>query len=223
MKICQVEDDVGFGRSLQLSLQDAGHEAVWLRSGHAAMKQLEEGDFDVLLVNVDLPDCAGLEVLRHTRKHLPSIPVLVLSRHQDLSRCLQAFDAGADDYLRQPFPMPELLARLRAVARRTWGANAIGGPVWRVRDLTLDERRMQATRGDRLLPLSRTEFSILRHLMRRAGQVVVRRELESRVLTTSAGPALDVHISNLRKKLAGPYIRTVRGVGYVLDGASPGS
>jgi DNA-binding response OmpR family regulator len=135
-----------------------------------------------------------------------------MTARDSLQDRLNGFNTGADDYLIKPFEIPELLVRLRAIVRRANG-NADGGG-WSFGDLMLDERRMQVTRAGVPVALSRTEFALLLALVKDSGRVLTRAELEQGVLPHSEGQTLDVHISNLRKKIGERLIRTVRGVGY---------
>jgi two-component system response regulator QseB/two-component system response regulator BasR len=217
MKICQIEDDLELGRALQAALQDAGHDVVWVRRGIDARDWVGREDFDAILLDLGLPDCNGLDLLRHFRGTAEPLPILVITARDSLDDRLRGLDLGADDYLVKPFAVSELLARLRAVARRVSGWNEALEPVWKVKDLVLDEKRMTVTRGGKPVALSKTEFALLHLLMRRADRVLTRRELEEWALPNSESQALDVHMSNLRKKIDEGYIRTVRGVGYVLE------
>ncbi len=217
MKICLIEDDLELGRALQAALQDAGHDAVWIRRAADAKHWVEQENFDALLLDLGLPDGSGTDLLHHFRRNGLTQPILVITARDSLEDRLQGLDLGADDYLVKPFAVPELLARLRAVARRTNGWNDAQESVWKVKDLELDEKRMTVTKAGVPVALSKTEFALLHALMRRADRVLTRRELEAWALPNSEGQALDVHMSNLRKKIDDGYIRTVRGVGYVME------
>ncbi|MYM28378.1 response regulator [Duganella sp. CY15W] len=217
MKICLVEDDLELGKALQSSLQDAGLEVVWVRRASDARRWVETEPFDAALLDLGLPDGSGIEVLRDLRAAGLTLPILVITARDSLEDRLNGLDRGADDYLVKPFAVSELLARLRAVMRRASGWTEAGEPVWKVKDLVLDDKRMLLTRGGVNVVLSKTEFALLHALMRYPDRVLTRRELESRALPHSEGAALDVHMSHLRQKIGEGYIRTVRGVGYVVD------
>lgn len=217
MKICLIEDDLELGRALQSALQDAGHDIVWIRRGADAKHWVDQEPFDAVLLDLGLPDGNGIELLRHFRSCGQTLPILIITARDGLEDRLQGLDLGADDYLVKPFAVSELLARLRAVARRANGWNDAQESVWKVKDLVLDEKRMTVTRSGLPLALSKTEFALLHALMRRADRVLTRRELEAWALPNSEGQALDVHMSNLRKKINEGYIRTVRGIGYVME------
>ena len=217
MKICLVEDDLELGKALQSALQDAGQEVVWVRRAGDARRWVEAEPFDAVLLDLGLPDGSGIEVLRDLRAAGHTLPVLVITARDSLEDRLNGLDRGADDYLVKPFAVTELLARLRAVLRRTTGWSESGEQVWKVKDLVLDDKRMLLTRSGASVVLSKTEFALLHALMRHPDRVLTRRELESRALPHSEGAALDVHMSHLRQKIGEGYIRTVRGVGYVVD------
>jgi len=217
MKICLIEDDLELGRGLQSALQDAGQEVVWVRRVLDAKNWVQDEPFDAILLDLGLPDGNGMELLRHFRSEGKTIPILVITARDSLEDRLSGLDLGADDYLVKPFVNTELLARLRAVVRRSTGWNESGETVWKVKDLMLDDRRMLVTRAGGPVVLSKTEFGLLHALMRYPDRVLTRRELEARALPNSDGQALDVHMSNLRKKIGEGYIRTVRGIGYVVE------
>ncbi len=219
MKIFLIEDDIGIGRALLSVFQDEGHLVVWCRLGANAVERIAAEGFDVVVLDLGLPDGDGADLLRALRGAGLALPVLVITARESLQDRLDAFNLGADDYLIKPFEIPELLARLRAVARRAGVGQEGGETLWTLGELTLDERRVQVTLGGAPVALSRTEFSLLLALMKEAGCVLTRAQIESRVLRNSDGKTLDVHIFNLRKKIGEGYIRTVRGVGYMVSPA----
>lgn len=214
MNILLIEDDLAVGRALQSVLQDDGHGVVWVRLACEARQRIGDAGFDAALLDLSLPDGDGLDLLRHARAHGHSLPVLLITARDSLEQRLAGFDSGADDYLIKPFEIPELLARLRAVVRR---AGRSEDARWTCRDLVLDERCMELSRAGTAIALSKTEFTLMRALLRSADRVVTRTELEDHALPVSEGQTLDVHMSNLRKKIGEGYIRTVRGVGYMVQ------
>ena len=216
MRILLLEDDLALGRALQSVLHDDGYLATWVRLGADAERLLGQESFAALLLDLGLPDGDGLALLRRLRAAGHRLPSLVITARDSLEDRLGGFDGGADDYLIKPFDIPELLARLRAVVRRA-GGPAAPEAHWTLGDLTLDPRRLSVTRAGQPLPLSRTEFTLLHTLARHADRIVTRAELEDRVLPYSGGQTLDVHMSNLRRKIGDGYIRTVRGVGYMVQ------
>jgi DNA-binding response OmpR family regulator len=212
MKILMIEDDLAIGRALLAVFQDEGHLVIWVRLADGVIGRLQAEAFDAVLLDLGLPDGDGAALLRQMRAGGLSLPVLIMTARDSLEDRLNGFNTGADDYLIKPFEIPELLARLRAIVRRANG-NADGG--WSFGELVLDESRMLVTRAGAPLALSRTEFALLLALVKESGRVLTRAELEQGVLPHSEGQTLDVHISNLRKKIGERLIRTVRGVGYM--------
>jgi DNA-binding response OmpR family regulator len=216
MKICLVEDDLKLGEVLRCALRNAGQDVVWVRRGAEARHWIADDVFDVIVLDLGLPDATGMDLLREWRAGGRALPVLLITARDSLGDRIDGLDAGADDFLVKPFATDELLARLRAVVRRVSGASACGSPVWSVRDLLLNEQMRSVTRSGARIDLSKTEFALLHTLMRHPDRVWTRRELEAQALPNTDAHALDVHIYNLRRKLDGDYIHTVRGVGYVV-------
>lgn len=217
MKIFLIEDDMAIGRALLSVLQDVGHTVVWVRMAANVNKEVLADGVDAVLLDLGLPDGDGITLLRQLRADGVTLPVLILTSRDSLEDRLTGFNVGADDYLIKPFEIPELLVRLRAIVRRAGIAENTTEPIWKVGDLHVDERRVQVTRAGAPITLSKTEFALLVALMKQADRVHTRAELESGVLPYSEGHTLDVHISNLRKKIGDGYIRTVRGVGYMVQ------
>lgn len=216
MRICLVEDDLKLGGVLQSALRNAGQDVTWVRRAADARRWIQDDIFDVVVLDIGLPDASGMDLLRELRAQGLALPVLVVTARDGLHERIQGLDSGADDYLVKPFATAELLARLRAVLRRVTGNGVSGDPVWTVRDLVLNERSRLVTRAGAPVHLSKTEFALLHTLLRQADRVWTRRELEAQALPNTEGQALDVHIYNLRRKLGGDYVHTVRGVGYVV-------
>jgi two-component system, OmpR family, response regulator QseB len=215
MKILLVEDDLELGRALQAVLLDDGFDAVWVRMAADARRLLAPGSFAAAVLDLGLPDGDGLALLQDLRGGGEQLPVVLITARDALEDRLSGFATGADDYLVKPFDMAELLARLRAVLRRTLGASA-GTGQWTCGALALDERRKVITCEGEPVALSRTEYSLLLALMQSADRVVTRTELEHCALAGSESMSLDVHMSNLRKKIGERRVRTVRGVGYMI-------
>ena len=219
MKILLAEDDFDLGNGIRVALQDAGMEVVWVRRIEEAARALESCACDLVLLDLGLPDGDGLSLLAGLRRERGSLPVLILSARDALGERLRGLDGGADDYLIKPFALAELLSRVRALARRSYGFD---GDLIEVRGLSLHQATRRVRVRDTPVDLSRSEFELLGFLLKRADRVIARRMLEEQVLPggqTSESNVLDVHMSNLRRKIGGGYIRTVRGIGYVIDQA----
>jgi len=217
MNVLLIEDDLDIGNGVRIALTDQGITVVWVRRLADALAALESAAHDIVLLDLGLPDGDGLSLLQRLRRERQTLPVLILTARDALSDKLAGLDAGADDYLVKPFALAELLSRLRALARRSYGYE---GDTVEVRGLSLHEPTLRVSAAGRPIDLSRSEYLLLSTLLKRADRVQTRRMLEEQVLSgSSAGDsnALEVHISNLRRKIGDGYIRTVRGVGYVID------
>jgi DNA-binding response OmpR family regulator len=216
MKILLVEDDAPLGRSLLRVLTDQGHAAVWLRELKVARQHIAGDAFDLMLLDVVLPDGSGLDLLREIRTRGDSTPIMMLTARDTVTDRVLGLDGGADDYLPKPFAVDEMLSRIRALQRRVHGRLSA---TWEVGDLSINTaRRRVCLRGGEVL-LSAREYDILAALAAEPGKVMTRRDIErgSQLLETAESNSLDVHIYNLRKKLGAHRIGTVRGVGYVLE------
>ena len=221
MRILAIEDDPGIRRMLERGLTGAGHQVLTAASGEdGALLTMDEG-LDVVLLDISLPDLSGHDVLARIRARRPGLPVLMLTARDDLETKVRAFDAGADDYLTKPFAFDELLARIRALTRRTDQAT---GTVLEAGDVRLDLLGRRAWRGERLIELSNREFTLLEYLLRHPNQVLSRTQILFAVWEYDADPSsnvVDVYIRYLRRKLGEPSpISTVRGAGYRYDPAS---
>ncbi len=217
MHILLIEDDLDLGASLVRALQQDGFTVQWLRRAHDAPLQLDDPGCSAVLLDLGLPDGSGMELLRRWRRAQAGAPVLVITARSALQDRLGGLDAGADDYLVKPFDIPELLARLRAVLRRT---AAQSGEQWQFGALSVWPRKCQAQLGGQPLELTPREFQLLLALAQGGGDVVPKRTLAQR-LEPLGDPmdtaALQVHISNLRRKIGVERVGTLRGVGYWLE------
>lgn len=217
MHILLIEDDLDLGASLVRALQQDGFTVQWLRRAHDAPLQLDDPGCSAVLLDLGLPDGSGMELLRRWRRAQAAAPVLVITARSALQDRLGGLDAGADDYLVKPFDIPELLARLRAVLRRT---AAQSGEQWQFGALSVWPRKCLAQLGGQPLELTPREFQLLLALAQGGGDVVPKRTLAQR-LEPLGDPmdtaALQVHISNLRRKIGTERVGTLRGVGYWLE------
>ena len=217
MNILLVEDDLELGNGVRIALEDQGLSLLWVRRLGDALQALDSKPFDLVLLDLGLPDGDGLTLLARLRRDGETTPVLILTARDALADRLAGLDRGADDYLVKPFALAELVSRVRALARRSYG---MAGEMLEVRKLALHTATMRVTVDGKAAELSRSEFDLLSLLMKRVDRVLTRRMLEEQVLPGGASNesnVLDVHISNLRRKIGPGYIRTVRGVGYVID------
>jgi two-component system, OmpR family, response regulator QseB len=217
MNILLVEDDLELGNGVRIALEDQGMSVTWVRRMLEATQALEASPCDLVLLDLGLPDGDGLDLLTRLRRKQDVMPVLILTARDALQDRLGGLDSGADDYMVKPFALAELVSRVRALARRSYG---LVGETLVLRNLTLHEATMRVTVDARPVELSKSEFDLLRLLVKRADRVLTRRMLEEQVLPgglDNDSNVLDVHISNLRKKIGAGFVRTVRGVGYVID------
>jgi DNA-binding response OmpR family regulator len=220
MRILAVEDEPAILRMLERGLSAAGHQVLTASTGEDGAQLATDESIDLVLLDISLPELSGHEVLSRIRSRRPDLPVLMLTARDDLDNKVQALDAGADDYLTKPFAFEELLARIRALTRRTDQASSTQ---LEAGDVRLDLLGRRAWRGERLIELSNREFSLLEYLLRHPGQVLSRTQILFAVWEYEADPSsnvVDVYIRYLRRKLGDPPpISTVRGAGYRYDPA----
>ncbi|MGE0312181.1 MAG: response regulator [Lautropia sp.] len=221
MTLCLIEDDLLLGKALANALGDAGHRVTWVRTARDARLWLANDDLVAVVLDLGLPDGDGVELLGELRRRRPDLPVVVVTARDTLAARIDGLDAGADDFLVKPFATAELLARLRAVLRRSQRARHLQPTRLVLGDLVLDEARRACRRGAREIALSPTEFALLQQLLLHADRVRTRRQLEAGALPESQGQSLDVHMSNLRRKIGTDLIRTIRGVGYLIESGGP--
>jgi two-component system OmpR family response regulator/two-component system copper resistance phosphate regulon response regulator CusR len=224
MEILIVEDDPVIGKAVQQGLEEAGHECQWLKDGTAGLEAAQAQKHDVIILDLMIPGDSGLNILDKLRKGGIQTPVIVLTALGSIQDRVAGLNKGADDYLAKPFAMPELLARIDAVCRRS---NIKPAASMQVGDLVLDLPSRRVTSEGVEIELTPTEFSILEMLMRHAGQVVTRKMLCESLWTSDwegTTNVIEVHINRLRTKLQRgskePLIHTVRGRGYALRAAT---
>jgi DNA-binding response OmpR family regulator len=222
MRLLLIEDDKKAARVLKQGLEEEGFVVDVAASGDAGEEQAAINHYDLILLDWLLPGKPGIEVCRDLRAQEVSAPILMLTARDALADRIAGLDTGADDYLTKPFAFTELLARIRALLRRS---QATREPVLRVADLTLDPVSHRVTRCGVPVPLTAKEFAILMYLMRHAGRVVTRTQLGEHVWEAefdNLTNLVDVHVSHLRKKIdqesGATLIHTVRGRGYRLGG-----
>jgi two-component system, OmpR family, response regulator QseB len=218
VRVLVVEDDRDVSDAIRNALILESHHADVVRDGSQALTALDGDHFDLMILDLGLPEVSGLEVLRQVRARGGSIPILILTARDLTADRVAGLDAGADDYLTKPFDIQELAARLRALSRRARGRATA---VLHCRGVSVDPAARAVTLNGTLVDVSRTEYAILLQLIENAGRVVKREDLISNLYgwgTDSIDSnAIDVHVSHLRRKLGKDFIRTLRGVGYIVD------
>lgn len=218
MSILVVDDDPALRQALTRILSFEGYSVEIAPTGHDALELV--GTADLMVLDLGLPDLDGLEVARRVRAAGHALPILVLTARGEVGDRVAGLDAGADDYLPKPFDLSELLARVRALLRRT--QPSAGSSVYTLGDMTVDTARRKVTRGDDDIELTKTEFALLQVLLAADGAVVARSDLMIEVWGFSSPTLdsnLDTYVSYVRRKTeAGGHARlvhTIRGVGFV--------
>ncbi|MEJ8296473.1 response regulator [Delftia tsuruhatensis] len=217
MRLLLVEDDLDLGNGVRIALGEHAMDVVWVRRLSDALRTLEQQSFEMVLLDLGLPDGDGISLLTRLRREWRRLPVLILSARDSLHDRLHGLDSGADDYLVKPFALAELASRVRALARRSYGQ---GDGTLHLRGLSLHEPTRRVSVAGQNVELSRCEFDLLALLLRRMDRVVTRSGIEEEVIpggSANGSNALEVHVSNLRRKIGPGFIRTVRGIGYVID------
>jgi len=222
MQLLLVEDELDIQSFLKSSLEEAGYQVAAASDGKTAELLAIDGVFDILVVDLGLPDMDGISLILKLRQLGVRAPVLILSARRSVDDRVRGLEQGGDDYLTKPFALAELLARMRNLLKRN-SPTGNEATKLRVLDLELDLLRREATRSGQVLQLTSQEFVLLEYLCRNAGRVVTRSMILDKVWGMRIQPdtnVVDVHIYRLRGKVDGkgqqPLIRTLRGVGYVL-------
>lgn len=217
MKLLLVEDDALLGDGVRAGLKQAGFAVDWVQDGLAAKVALDSEEYDLLVLDLGLPKLSGMDLLKSVRAKRASLPVLILTARDTVADRVAGLNAGADDYLVKPFDLDELIARLNALLRRSAGKV----------ELTLQHGAIELTPASHQVRLAGTdvsmsarEFSLLHTLLLHTGRVHSREQLEQTLYGWGEeveSNAIEVHVHHLRKKLGSDLIRTLRGVGYVID------
>ncbi|MDX5419987.1 MAG: response regulator transcription factor [Hymenobacteraceae bacterium] len=221
MKILLIEDEPKVAAFIKKGLEEQAYDVDQAYDGTFGVKMALQKEYDVILLDVILPNINGIEVCREIRKHNANVAILMLTALGSTDDKITGLDAGADDYLTKPFEFKELLARIRALTRR--GTDTSSGEKLTIADLEMDVARKQVTRGGKLVNLTAREFTLLYYLLRNQGKVVSRVDITEQVWETSfetGSNVIDVYINFLRKKIDrgcdNKLIHTLVGMGYVL-------
>ncbi|MDD5201420.1 MAG: response regulator transcription factor [Terrimicrobiaceae bacterium] len=220
MRVLVVEDDRKTAGFIQKALKAEGFAVDVLHRGDEGLRALQTTPFDAAVLDIMLPGRDGLSIVRQLRQTGATIPILLLSARGEVDERVEGLDAGADDYLSKPFALAELLARMRALGRRS---AEVKSNTLHVSDLSLDITSREARRGERLITLSNREFRLLEYLMRSPGRICTRMMIIEKVWNYDFDPGsnvVDVYIRKLREKVDAEgetkLLHTVRGAGYTL-------
>jgi DNA-binding response OmpR family regulator len=218
MRVLIIEDNPKMAGAIQMGLREHGFAADTSHTGYEGEEMASSGEYDVILLDLMLPDRDGVEVCRNLRRRSISAPVLMLTALSSTEDKVEGLDAGADDYLAKPFEFDELVARVRALLRR---GEASEGRTLRVDDLELDLYERRARRGEDEWDLSNKEFALLEYFMRNPNRVLSRAQIAQKVWDMNFEPGsnvIDVYVSSLRKKFdrmsERPLLHTVKNAGY---------
>ena len=217
MRILLVEDDELLGDGVRVGLLQYGYTVDWVKDGQAALQAVTAENFDLIILDIGLPRRSGLEVLKAARSKNLTMPVIILTARETVEDRVRGLDAGADDYITKPFDLEELCARIRAMLRRS---ATRAEPMLAFGNITLDPASHSVFKEGELLNISRREYALLHKLLENPGRVISRDQLTQTLYGWGDevdSNALEVHIHNLRKKLGTDLIRTIRGVGYLIE------
>ncbi len=216
MRLLLVEDDTMIGESVLDLLRDEGYAVDWVRDGDIALSVLENEHYDLVVLDLGLPRCDGLTVLKILRERKDRTPVLVATARDAIVQRIEGLDTGADDYLVKPYDLGEMLARIRSLVRRSVGR---AEPVYEYAGVSIDPATREMKVDGQSIVVSAREWAILEMLLARPGNVLSRKQLEERLYGWKEGVnsnAIEVHIHSLRKKIGADLIQNVRGVGYLI-------
>jgi two-component system, OmpR family, response regulator len=220
LRVLLVEDDATLGAAVRDHVIYGNHAVDWMKQLEDARVSMHVTNYDLVLLDIRLPDGSGVNFLKELRSNGNSTPVIIVTAHDQISERIQGLNAGADDYLVKPFDLDELTARMHAVARRHSGSS---GEVVRLGALQINiaDRRVIST--NREIILSGREWAVLERLLSRSGAIVSKGQIEETLYAFGweiESNTVEVYISRLRKKLGREYVATVRGVGYRIEGRS---
>ncbi len=216
MRILIIEDDEVLANTLKEGLSEEGYAVDVAYSGDDGLYMAETMPYDVILLDLMLPEIDGFTILKRLRDKAIEVPVLILTARDSIDDKVEGLDRGADDYITKPFEFSELLARIRALIRRASGNR---NPIIKVKDITIDTASHEVYKSGKRISLSTKEYNILLYLVANRGKVVTREELMEHVYDwekSIESNVIDVYINFLRKKLSKDLIETVRGAGYII-------
>lgn len=217
MRLLLVEDEEMLGSALQQGLINDNYPTDWVTTAANAKVALRQDDYDLLLLDIKLPDGSGLDLLQTLRSQGEALPILIITARDSVTQRIEGLNLGADDYMVKPFDYDELLARIQAIYRRSQGRHSeqlVYG------DIVFDADSKAVTKNGEAIKLSARELAILQLLLENVGRVLSKQKLEGKLYNWEMGVesnTIEVHISNLRKKLGRELIKTIRGLGYTIE------
>lgn len=217
MRLLLVEDEPLIADAIKLAMQRQEFRVDWAGTGDMALEALQTGQFDLVVLDLGLPDQDGLSVLENLRKRDMELPVLILTAREAVRNKIEGLNLGADDYLTKPFDMEELIARCRALIRRSYGRSK---SLLRHREVELDMNQHSACYRGQPIQLQQLAFRLLAILMERKGRVISKSDLMELLYgwdENAESNVLEVYVSQIRRKTHPKLIRTIRGIGYVID------
>lgn len=220
MRILLAEDDLMLGKVVKSALENDGNIVDLVVDGELCEAALATTNFDILILDIAMPKKTGIEVLRNLRARGDQkklLPVLILTARDTISQKLEGFNIGADDYLVKPFDLNELLARIKSLARRSKG---LASSTIKISNVELNDSAHEVLQDGKKIDFLPREFSVLKILMENVGKVISKSALEEVLYSWEdaiESNALEVHIHNIRKKLGADFIKTIRGVGYIIE------
>ena len=217
MRVLLVEDDPMMGQAVKIAISQAGYAVDLIDSAEDAEAALDTTPYDLVVLDINLPGKSGLEMVSELRKRRKDIPVLALTARDTTKQKVEGLNAGVDDYLVKPFDLEELLARMQALFRRSQGRQT---PLITNGAIALNPTSRTIEKNGKHVDLSAREFAILAILMENLGKVMNKQEIEDKMYGWDIeieSNAVEVHISHLRKKLGNTLIKTIRGMGYIVE------
>ena len=217
MRLLLVEDDSIIGDGIVIWLSESGYAVDWLQDGTKVINAIETQNYDLLILDINLPVRSGLEILKELRSSNDNIPILLLTARDSVKDRVIGLDSGADDYLIKPFNMHELSARIRVLQRRHHGHK---NPQIIHKGIIMNPGSYTVIKEDKLINLPNREFTLLQFLLENCGKVLSKNRIENNLYAWNeevCSNAVEVHIHNIRKKFGNDLIRTIRGVGYIIE------
>ena len=214
MRILIIEDEKDLASILKVGLNDEGYAVDTASNGEDGWYMIEITDYDLIILDILLPDINGWEILKRIREREMNVPVLMLTALDSTENKVKGLDGGADDYITKPFEFSELLARVRVLLRRSKGKKS---PIIEIGNIKIDISGKEVYKNTQTVPLSRREYAILEYLILNRGKVISREELIEHIYDWDKeleSNVIDVYINYLRKKISKDFIKTVRGAGY---------